>query len=951
MTARLRTGYSFRSAVGKLPSVIERIKEIGLTHAPITDTSSTFGYAKWRKIAKAAGLRPVFGVELAVTNSIHEKKPSIDYWTFIAKDSLVPINELVALATKQFRYQPLLTREQALERTDVFTIMGYRADFPAIKARDDLFFGLGPSMTKGQVKRAIEAGHMPIAVSDNRYTMEGQQGFYETVCGRNASTQSYPQWIMSDGEWIKDCYDRFGYEIEKICGDALNNRLFTVFNNSTADLVQAEMVHPDRAKSLEAMCREEAAQLGCDLTRPEYAARLKRELDLITEKGYEDYFYLVADICQWARSQMIVGPGRGSSAGSLVCYLLGITTVDPIPHGCLFERFIDINRSDMPDIDLDFPDHRRQEVLEYIAKKYGREKVARLGTVMMYQAKSALRESAAAMDIAPWLLDPVKEVLIERADGDERAFNTIEDTLKETVPGNKFLEKYPEIMIATEMEGHPRHAGQHAAGIVITEQPIRQYIAIDQRTGATMCDKRDAEELNLLKIDALGLAQLSIFEKALELAKLPRDHLFSLGLDDPAAFDVLNRGKFTGIAQFNGQALQSIAKQIEIKEFRDLAAISALARPGPLGGGATEQWVKVRRGVTQPSYPHKLLEPHLKSTLGVVIYQEQVMTISREVAGMSWEDVTGLRKAMAKTQGQEVFNKYKEKFVSGCVEKKIPKDLAETLFDDLSSFGSYAFNLSHAVAYAMISYYCCWLKAYYPLEFAAATLTYTDSPETQIKLLREMAAEGVEYLPADIDLSSTTWTVKKGGNWNHLVGPLNNVVGVGPKMMSTIMSCRARGEPLPERARKLLENPKTKIDSLFPIAAAFKRLMPDPKAMKIFSEPKRIIDVQTNGSEYEVLVLACVEQINPRDENDEKSLAKRNGQKMSGSTAFLNLWLADDTDSVFAKIDRSIFETYGKPIVERGRAGKALYAIKGNVPRGFRMVSVKAVRYIGDLEQ
>ena len=340
MTARLRTGYSFRQAVGKIDDVMARLTEIGASAAPITDTASTFGWVKWKKAATKAGLKTVFGVELAVTRSINEKKPTIDYWTFIAKDSLVPLHELIAMATDQFRYQPLLTQEQAWSRSDVFTIMGHRTDFAAVPASDHLFFGLGPSVAKGQVKRALVAGHKPVAVSDNRYPCEGQQGFYETVCGRNASTQSYPQWIMSDEEWRANIKHMAS---EAMAKEALNIRDM-IFNESTADLVQAEMVHPARPMTLEAMCRAGAVELGCDLTRPDYAARLERELQLISEKQFEDYFYLVADICQWARKRMIVGPGRGSSSGSLVCYLLKITTIDPIPFQLIFERLLDINR-------------------------------------------------------------------------------------------------------------------------------------------------------------------------------------------------------------------------------------------------------------------------------------------------------------------------------------------------------------------------------------------------------------------------------------------------------------------------------------------------------------------------------------------------------------------------------------------------------------------------------
>jgi DNA polymerase III alpha subunit len=893
----------------------------------------------------------VFGVELAITNSINEKKPAIDYWTFIAKDSLVPLNELIALATTQFRYQPLLTREQALARNDVFAIMGYRADFAAIKAREDLFFGLGPSLTKGQLKRAVDAGHAPIAVSDNRYPEEGQQGFYETVCGRNASTQSFPQWIMSDGEWIADCRARFGTNehFERIYLQA-NIERGMLFEDSTADLVPAEMVHPQRPASLEQMCREGAAKIGCDLTRPEYVARLKRELDLIIEKGYEDYFYLVADICQWARERMIVGPARGSSCGSLVCYLLGITTIDPIPYGLIFDRFIDINRSDMPDIDIDFPEHRRSEVFEYIAQKYGREKVARLGTVAMYQPRSALKETAGAMDIAPWLLDKVTDAIIERSSGDARALQATEDTLKDTEAGREFIAKYPEILMATKMEGHPRHSSQHAAGIVITEHPVQQYVAIDRRTGATMCDKKDAEELKLLKIDALGLTQLSIFEKALELAKLTREHLQTIPLDDPAAFAVLNDGKYSGIFQFNGLALQSITDQINVDKLDDIVAITALARPGPLNSGGTNRWLKTRAGEIAEEYKADCLRPYLKETLGIITYQEQVMMICREIGKLGWGDVNALRRAMSKSLGVEFFDQYGKPVKAALVEQGVPEFVAGQIWDELCSYGSMGFNKSHAVAYGLISYYCCWLKAHYPLEFAAATLNYTDSPETQIKILREMAAEGVDYLPADIEYSTTEWTVKRGGNWNHLVGPLSNVVGIGPKMMASIMSARSRREPIPERARKLLENPKTKIDSLFPIADAFKRLLPDPKEANIISTPRRVIDIQPNGTEQEVLVFCCAENIKPRDENEEQNIAKRGGRKIVGETSYLNLRLADDTDVIFAKVNRWDFERLGRPIVERGRAGKALYAVKGSVPKDFRMISVKAVKHIGDLD-
>lgn len=949
MSARIRTGYSFRSAVGRIEDVMARLKEIGLTHAPITDTASTFGYNKWNKLCKKNDITPVFGVEIAVTPSINEKKPSVDYWTFIARDSLLPINELIEIATNQFRYQPLLTIEQATERNDVSIIMGYRSNYAIIPPKDNLFLGVGPSLTKGQFRRGVGNAHKPVIVSDNRYIREGDQGFYETVCGRNASTQSFPQWILSDADWVQSSF-HLQMEDHEILSCVRNRQ--TIFEASTARMVFGEMVKPHREMTLYDKCVIGAKELGCDLSRPEYAARLDRELKLIADKKFEDYFYLVGDICQWARQRMIVGPARGSSCGSLVCYLLKITSVDPIPYGLIFERFIDINRSDMPDIDIDFPEHRRQEVFDYIAAKYGREKVARLGTVAMYQPRSALKEAAGAMDIPPWLLSPVMDAIIERSSGDARALQTTEDTLRDTETGREFIAKYPEILVAAKMEGHPRHHSQHAAGIIITERAVKEYVAVDQRTGATMCDKKDAEDLGLLKIDALGLTQLSIFEKALELAHLDRDHLFSIPLDDPAAFKVLNDKKYSGIFQFNGLALQSIADQITVDSLNDIVAITALARPGPLNTGGTNHWIKVRTGQVGETYPHPLFEPHLKSTLGVVAYQEQVMIIGREIGGLSWEDVTALRKAMSRSLGKEFFDQYGDKWKAGARAKGIPEAILTKVWDDLCAYGSWAFNLSHALAYGIVSYYCCWLKAHYPLEFAAASLTYTDSPETQIKLLREMAREGVEYVAADLELSSETWTVKKGGNWNHLVGPLDNVVGIGPKMMSVILSARARGEPIPERAAKLLNNPITKIDSLFPVENAFDRIMTDrEKFLRPETRPVKICDVHPKGEQYEVTVLCVLENIKPRDENEEASVAKRKGRIITGATAYLNLRLADDTDVIFAKVNRWDYERLGKEIVERGRAGKSLYIVRGMVPATFRMISIDRIRYVGDLDQ
>ena len=338
---RIRTGYSFRAAAGKIEEVLDALE--GRTYAPITDRASTFGFYRWQKAALARGLKPVFGVELAVTNSINEKKPSFDYWTFIAGDDISAINTLVEQATMQFRYQPLLTLEQALS-APVTKITGHRTHPSTVAAQDGgqgLFYGLGPSTPRAVARAVSEAGLRWAAVSDNRYPRPADRGYYELVCGRNAETQSYDQFIQTEEEW------RASIAHLALTGSAIDLAMAnskSILGSQTAQLRKAHLPEPDRPDTIESMCRAAAADKNINLEDPVYEARLRKEIDLISAKGYDDYFYIVADICQWARKRMMVGPARGSSCGSLVCYLLDITTIDPIPHGLIFERFIDINR-------------------------------------------------------------------------------------------------------------------------------------------------------------------------------------------------------------------------------------------------------------------------------------------------------------------------------------------------------------------------------------------------------------------------------------------------------------------------------------------------------------------------------------------------------------------------------------------------------------------------------
>ena len=934
---RVRTGYSFRSAMGQLADVIERIDT---DWAPITDRAATFGFNNWTKLCKKKGKRPIYGVELAVSPEPTAKKVTRSHFTFIATDSLVPLNRLVWRASEQFRYEPLLRYEDVAEvarEGSLLIFPGRNAILSRLDPRwENLKMFNSPGMPSGLIAWAEDNGVELVAGSDNYYPNADDRDAYEVLCGRGATTQVFPMHILSRGELLAHC------------GEAAVEAAERLAARCTATLQPATLLKPEHPATLEAMCREGAEKLGCDLTDPVYAARLKRELDMIAEKDFADYFYIIADLVAFAKKHMFVGPARGSSCGSLVCYLLGITTIDPIPYDLIFERFIDINRSDLPDIDIDFNDERRHLAFEYLEKKYGKQRVARLGAVSRYKPTAAINETAAALKIPKWRTEAFTGSIIDRSSGDARALQAIEDTFKDTETGRKLLADFPELILAQRLEGHPRHYTQHAAGVVVTERPVEEYVARDCRTKALMCDKKDAEDLNLLKIDCLGLTQLSIFDDCLEMIGKKPDYLINYPLDDKAAFEVLNQKRWSGIFQFMGDALQSICQSVKIVELEDIIAITALARPGPLASGGTAQWIERKNGREPISYPHPSMESILGSSLGIVVYQEQVMLIGREIGGLTWDDVTALRKAMSKSLGKEFFDQYGDRFKAGAEHLGMRPEKLNRLWDDLCAYGSWAFNRSHSVAYGLISYWCCVLKAHHPLEFAAATLSHQDDPNKQLKMLREMVREGYEYQPVDAELSTNKWQAGNG----KLIGPLTNVQGLGPKMMEEVLSARVNGHEIPKRAAKLLASPVTKIDELNPVEKRLKVLVPDGlHSINILTRPTDIIDCQceTIGGR-EVLVIAKIMDINPRNLNEPQLVAKRGGRTIDYNPDFLNMIIEDDTDQVRATIWGRLFEQLARPIMDRGDAGNGLYALKGKMGTDFRGIDVERVKYLGTMK-
>jgi len=494
----------------------------------------------------------------------------------------------------------------------------------------------------------------------------------------------------------------------------------------------------DPDEQLAQMCWQELAARG--LNNPLYAARLEKELTLIREKRFADYFLVISDMIKYAKTVMLVGPARGSSAGSLVCWLSRITEIDPIPHGLIFERFVDVNRLDLPDIDIDFPDNKRHLVVEYLSGKYGHENVAHIGTVIRYKPKSALTDVAKELRIPLWELDKLKDVMIERSSGDSRAGKCLLDAIDQLNVGRALVNKYPELAIAARLEEHAKTAGKHAAGIVVCNGAIRDYCVVAD--DIVQADKKMAEKLNMLKIDALGLRTLTVIEEACALAGIDPFSMYSLPLDDRRVFEVFNQKKFAGIFQFEGIALQNIASQITFDCFQDVAAVTALARPGPLSSGETNNWIQRKMGKEPVTYMHPMLEPYSRDTYGCIIYQEQVMKITRELGGFSWADTSAIRKLMSSREGNEKFARYEQQFVRGAINNGIKQGDAIRIWKAVNTFGSWAFNLSHAVSYGLLSYWCGWLKAYHPLPLVVAGLRHARDDESTLTMLREAINEG-----------------------------------------------------------------------------------------------------------------------------------------------------------------------------------------------------------------
>ncbi len=537
-------------------------------------------------------------------------------------------------------------------------------------------------------------------------------------------------------------------------------------------------------------------------TRADYDARLEKELDVILSMGFPGYFLIVADFIQWAKDNAIpVGPGRGSGAGSLVAWSLKITDLDPLPYELLFERFLNPERVSMPDFDIDFCMDRRDEVIDYVARKYGRDKVSQIITYGTMAAKAVVRDTGRVLGMGYGHVDSIAKLVP----------NTLGISLSEALKESAELKtRYDDedevrelIDLALKLEDLTRNAGKHAGGVVIAPTPLTDFSPLYAEEGGggvvTQFDKNDVEDVGLVKFDFLGLRTLTIIDWAVKaindrLENEGRDLLdiTQLPLTDPETYALFARGDTVAVFQFESRGMRELLKRAQPDTFEDIIALAALFRPGPLGSGMDRDWTDRKHGLAEVTYPHPLLEPVLKPTYGVIVYQEQVMQIAQVLAGYSLGGADLLRRAMGKKKVEEMA-KQRAIFEAGAAKNDIDPNVATAIFDLMEKFAEYGFNKSHSAAYALVAYQTAWLKKHYPAEFLAATLSSDmDNTDKVVNFLNECKAQGLTVQPPDVNDSVYMFTATAPDTIRYGLGAIK---GVGEGACAAMAEERHRNGP------------------------------------------------------------------------------------------------------------------------------------------------------------
>ncbi len=848
----VHTEFSLLDGAIRIPQMLEKAKSYGMDTVAITDHGNMFGAVQFFDQARKAGIKPIVGCEVYVApGDRKDRKPSSNGSPNAYHLILLAMNEqgyknLSKLVTighlEGFYYHPRVDMEclkqlnsglialsaclkgiipYLINSGDIEAAREKAKEFASIFDNDRFFLEVQANLIPEQekvndvLKELSQELSIPlVATNDCHYlNKEDAEAHDALLCIQTGKT-------LKDEKRMKFSTQEFYFKSRSEMEDslpgfteALDNTVL-VANRCEYEMEFGRYKYPvfkvEKGKDLNEVLREEAhkglerrlqekseqeGQLSEEI-REEYEQRLAYELDIICKMGFAGYFLIVADFIDYAKKAGIpVGPGRGSAAGSLVAYCLKITNIDPIKYGLLFERFLNPQRISMPDIDIDFCMNGRDDVIRYVSEKYGRDNVCQIITFGTMKARAVIRDVGRTLDIPLAEVDKIAKLVPEGP-------NVSLSKAIETEPELQVLEKEKEhvkklLDISRCLEGLSRHASTHASGVVISDRPLVEYLPLFKGSRdeiMTQYTMDRIEQLGLIKFDFLGLRTLTVIKHALDLIEQTtgkKIDIERIPLDDKATFQLCCEGKTTGVFQLESDGMKDLMRRLKPEVFEDMVALVALYRPGPLGSNMIDDFINGKHGKTQVDYILPQLEPILKETYGVILYQEQVMRIAQVLADYSLAEADELRKAIGKKK-PEVMEKHRTRFIEGSVKNGVPKKTAERLFALIEKFGGYGFNKSHSVAYAMIAYQTAYLKAHYPVQFMAALLTQDmGNQDKTIKNIAECREMGIEILPPDINESEADFSVVEG----KIRFGLGAVKNVGLKAVESVIEERKKHGP------------------------------------------------------------------------------------------------------------------------------------------------------------
>jgi len=852
----LHTLYSLLDGAIRLPDLMKACSQAGMKSVAVTDHGNMFGVVNFWQEAKKAGIKPIIGFEAYVAGEKGrtDKSQRIGNHLVLLAMNDAGYRNLRYLSTKAFTegfyYDPRVDKEllgahnegvialtacmagavpRAIRRGDMDQARREVRDLAAIFG-DRLYLEVQSNALKEQLpvnqglcQLARDEGLPLVATADSHYVRRDDARAHEVLMAiASGRTFDDPRRLRHETEelYIKTPEEMAG-ALQATTGvgaewrEAVHNS-WLIGERCNVELNLKEKHLPKfqvpEGETFESYLRKKARE-GLDrrfgelpyadrIDKEVYRERLERELSVIIEMKFPGYFLIVHDFIDWAKRRGIpVGPGRGSGAGSLVAYALRITDIDPLPYNLLFERFLNPERVSMPDFDIDFCQDRRGEVIEYVTEKYGRDNVAQIITYGALSAKSAIKDVARVMGLP---FAEVNELTrnIPNLIGGHPA--TIEKALEVEPKLTQIQEQKPIfktiIEYARALEGLTRSTGMHAAGVVIGEKPLWEYVPLCRGQNGelvTQFAKDEVELAGLVKFDFLGLKTLTVIDHAAKLIQRGGGSIdiANLPLDDKRTYELISRGDTAGIFQMESNGFTEMVRKLKPSRFEDVIAAGALYRPGPLDSGMVDVFINRKHGRERVSYPHPKLEPILKDTYGVIVYQEQVMQIAQVLAGYSLGRADLLRRAMGKKKA-DVMAQERGGFVEGCARNGVDGKLANEIFDLMETFAEYGFNKSHSAAYGLVTYQTAWLKAHHPVEFIAALLTSEkDDTDKVVAHIAEARADGITVVPPDINESDLAFSVhsdpKKPGASLIRFG-LGAIKGVGENSIEAILGARAR---------------------------------------------------------------------------------------------------------------------------------------------------------------